>query len=306
MTIGLFSHPLCKKHDMGDLHPECPARLDVIEDQLISSGLDYLLKHYQPMPASKETLLLAHDRDYIESIFARSPTEGHLILDADTSMNPFSLDAALLSAGAAVMAVDKVMNGEISVGFCATRPPGHHAEKDRAMGFCIFNNIAIAGIYAKQRYQLDRIAIVDFDVHHGNGTQAIISDKPGFLFCSSFEHPLYPYSGTESHPAHIINSPLASGSSGAQFREVISRDWLPALEKFKPQLLLISAGFDAHAEDSISSLRLHESDYEWVTLEIKKIADRYCQGKTVSLLEGGYQVDALARSVITHLKALMD
>jgi len=312
MPVTIISHPDCTAHDMGEGHPESPARMAAIQDQLISSGLEYVVKQVDASPIKKELLELAHTKDYIDSIFSNSPSSGTFELDPDTRMNPSSLSAALLSAGAAINAVDIVMS-EIDTGseqknnsvFCATRPPGHHAERDKAMGFCFFNNIAIAAVYAKQKYNLAKVAVVDFDVHHGNGTQEILSDKNGFLFCSTFEHPLYPNSGTEDHPIHIINSPLPANTSGAEFREVIKRDWLPALNKFQPDIIFISAGFDAHIEDEISQVKLTESDYLWVTQQLNQIASQHSNGRIVSVLEGGYYLSSLARSVVAHVKGLI-
>jgi len=305
MPVCIISHHLCSEHEMGDFHPESPARLDAIQDQLIASGLDFAIRQFDATPIDKELLSLAQEQDYIDYVFAHAPKTGRFELDADTSMNPHSLSAALLSAGAAVDAVDKVMSGQFSAAFCATRPPGHHAERDKAMGFCIFNNVALAALYAQKQYQLERVAIVDFDVHHGNGTENILSDKSGFLFCSTFQHPFYPFSGTQAHPTHIINTPLAASSGSKEFRQAIRQDWLPALRQFKPQLILISAGFDAHAEDDMAQMQLHASDYRWVTEEIKKLADEFAEGRIVSVLEGGYSLGALGRSVVAHLHGLL-
>lgn len=305
MPVAIISHPDCAEHDMGAHHPEAPERMSAIQDQLIRSGLDFVLRQYYAEPIAPKLLELAHDKNYIDFVFANAPDSGHFQLDPDTSMNPASLNAALLSAGAAVQAVDLVMHNTVASVFCATRPPGHHAERAKSMGFCIFNNIAIAALYAKKQYQLERIAIVDFDVHHGNGTQEILSDKSGFLFCSSFQHPFYPFSGTEDHPAHIINSPLPATASSHEFKQVVTDVWLPALNEFKPQLLLISAGFDAHAEDDMSQMRLYENDYRWVTEQLKIVADEHAQGRVVSVLEGGYHLGALGRSVAAHVNGLM-
>ncbi len=305
MTVAIISHTNCGKHTMGEFHPESPARLAAIEQQLAASDLDTALQHIQANPIDPALLELAHDKDYIEFIFANAPATGSLQLDPDTSMNPFSLNAALLAAGAAVDAVDWVMQAKERAAFCLTRPPGHHAERDKAMGFCIFNNVAIAAAYAKQKYALDRVAIVDFDVHHGNGTENIFSDKQGYLFCSTFQHPFYPFSGTKPQPAHIVNSPLSPHANSEEFRQIIKRDWLPALDQFKPQLLIISAGFDAHIEDEMSQTRLVDQDYRWITDEIKKIADSYAEGRIVSVLEGGYSLNALGRCVVEHIKGLI-
>lgn len=305
MPVCIISHPDCTKHDMGEFHPECPARLGAIQDQLIASGLDYVLRQFDATHIEKSLLSLAHEQGYINSVYASSPESGTIQLDPDTSMNPHSLNAALYSAGSAINAIDKVMSDDFSAAFCATRPPGHHAERNKAMGFCIFNNIAIAALYAQQKYGLKKVAIVDFDVHHGNGTEEIMRDKDGVLFCSTFQHPFYPFSGTEKHPAHIINTPLSASAGGTEFREAVTRDWIPALNEFEPELLLVSAGFDAHAEDDMSQVNLYEHDYRWVTDQLKIIADKHCGGKIVSVLEGGYSLSALGRSVVAHIKGLI-
>ncbi len=305
MPVGIISHHDCINHNMGDEHPESPARLAAIQDQLISSGLEYAVRQFDADPIDRNLLELAHDKSYVDSIFKHSPKEGSYQLDSDTIMNPHSLNAALLAAGAAINAVDMVMQDKLTSVFCATRPPGHHAERDKSMGFCIFNNVAIAALYAQKKYQLDRVAVLDFDVHHGNGTENILTDKKGFLFCSIFQHPFYPHSGTGEHPQHIINTPLDATASSDEFRNAVVENWLPAVKKFKPQLILISAGFDAHAEDDMSQIRLYEQDYRWVSEEIKKLANQFCSGRTVSVLEGGYSLGALGRSVVAHINGLI-
>ena len=305
MPIALISHPDCALHDMGDGHPECPARLGAIQDQLLSSGLDFVLMHHDAPQASREQLYRVHDSEYVDSIFHRAPTEGRAWLDPDTSMNAFSLAAALRAAGAVVLGVDLVMSGQSSAAFCNVRPPGHHAERDRAMGFCIFNNIAVGAEHARQAHQLKRIAIVDFDVHHGNGTEHIFHNQPDVLFCSTFQHPFYPNTGAASDSAHVVNVPLAAGSDGALFRSAVESHWLPRLHAFKPELILISAGFDAHIDDDIAGLCLTEKDFAWVTGEIRKIADTYADGRIVSSLEGGYDLSALGRSAAAHIDALL-
>jgi len=305
MPIALISHPDCALHEMGDHHPECPARLGAIQDQLLSSGLDFVLMHHDAPQASREQLCRVHDPEYVDGIFHKAPTEGRAWLDPDTSMNAFSLAAALRAAGAVVLGVDLVMSGQSSAAFCNVRPPGHHAERDRAMGFCIFNNIAVGAEHARQAHQLKRIAIVDFDVHHGNGTEHIFHDQPDVLFCSTFQHPFYPNTGVEADSAHIVNVPLAAGSDGALFRSAVESHWLPRLHAFKPELILISAGFDAHIDDDIAGLCLTEKDFAWVTSEIRKIADTYAGGRIVSSLEGGYDLSALGRSAAAHINALL-
>ena len=245
-----------------------------------------------------------HDADYVDSIESAAPQHGIVQLDPDTAMNPFSYPAALHAAGAVVLGVDLVMAGKAENAFCNIRPPGHHAERARAMGFCIFNNVAIGVAHALAHHGLKRVAIADFDVHHGNGTENIFHDEPRVMLCSTFQHPFYPYCGADSGNDHIINVPLAAGTGGKGFREAVTRHWLPALERFQPELLLISAGFDAHRDDDMAMLKLTEPDYVWVTEELKRIAGRYAQGRIVSALEGGYELPALACSALAHLKVL--
>jgi acetoin utilization deacetylase AcuC-like enzyme len=290
---------------MGDHHPEAPERMAAIQDQLISSGLDYVIRQFNAKPIDKELLYLAHDKDYIDSIFTNAPKEGIYKVDDDTVMNSNTLNAALLSAGAARDAVDLVMSKELSSAFCATRPPGHHAEHNKGMGFCFFNNIAVAAAYAKQQYKMKRVAIVDFDVHHGNGTEDIVKDKKGYLFCSTYQYPFYPFEITESTKPPIINTPLDATAKSADFRQAILDTWLPALNKFKPQIIFISAGFDAHVEDDMSQVSLVDEDYRWVTDQLKDIADNYADGRIVSVLEGGYSLNALGRSAVAHINGLI-
>ena len=305
MTVGIISHYLCASHEMGKLHPESPARLSAIKDQLIRSGLDFAIRQYEANSIEPELLSLVHDPEYINYVFDNAPAEGMFRLDPDTLMNPHTLKAVLLAAGAVVQAVDLVMSKELTAAFCAVRPPGHHAEKNKAMGFCIFNNIAVAAAYAREHYHLKKVAILDFDVHHGNGTENIFADQPDVLFCSTFQHPFYPFSGTGETAPNIINTPLDSTASSEEFRQAVTDNWLPALEKFKPEMLFISAGFDAHAEDEMSHVRLYESDYRWVTDELKAIADQQCNGRIVSVLEGGYDLSSLGRSVVAHVNGLI-
>jgi acetoin utilization deacetylase AcuC-like enzyme len=304
MQTAYISHPLCLKHDMGAHHPESPARIHAIEDQLIASGLlDHLQRHDAP-EATREQLLRVHDADYLDLIESSAPQQGVVQLDGDTAMNPFSYRAALRAAGAVVLGVDLVMAGKAENAFCNIRPPGHHAERGRAMGFCIFNNIAVGAAHALAQHGLRRVAIADFDVHHGNGTENIFHDEPRVMLCSTFQHPFYPYCGAGSGNDHIINVPLAAGSGGREFRAAVTQHWLPALERFQPELLLISAGFDAHRDDDMAMLGLVEADYAWVSLELKRIAAQYAQGRIVSVLEGGYDLPALGRSALAHLKVL--
>lgn len=305
MSVGIISHPACQAHDMGEHHPESPDRLRAIQNQLISSGLDFVTRQYDAIPIERNLLSLVHDPDYIAQIFDNAPSEGYFQIDDDTIMNPHSLSAALHAAGAAVQAVDLVMKEELKVAFCATRPPGHHAEKKRAMGFCFFNNISIAAAYARQHYHLDRVAIVDFDVHHGNGTEDIFTNEPNVLFCSSFQHPFYPFSGTEPTSSNIINTPLDATASSTEFRQAVIEQWLPALNTFKPEMIFISAGFDAHAEDDMSQVRLYDNDYRWVSEQLGAVAKQHSKDRIVSVLEGGYDLSSLGRSVAAHINGLI-
>ncbi len=304
MQTAYITHSLCLKHDMGEHHPECPARIHAIEDQLIASGLFGYLQHHEAPEATLEQLQRVHDAAYIESIKLAAPHQGSVDLDGDTTMNPFTYPAALRSAGAVIMAVDMVMAGEVENAFCNVRPPGHHAEKAQAMGFCIFNNIAIGAAHALAVHGLSRVAIVDFDVHHANGTEHIYHDDPRVMLCSTFQHPFYPYGGADSGNDHVINVPLAAGAGSLEFREAVINQWLPALERFKPELLLISAGFDAHRDDDMSMLRFVDADYGWVTQQLKHLAEKYCHKRIVSALEGGYELHALGRSAMAHIKEL--
>jgi len=304
MTTAYITHPSSLRHDMGAGHPECPARIHAIEDQLIASGLLPFLDRQEAPAASKEQLARVHSSDYIESIFSQSPRHGLVYLDADTAMNPHSLEAALHAAGATVKAVDLVMSGQAENAFCNIRPPGHHAGRGSAAGFCIFNNIAVAAAHALAQHGLTRVAIADFDVHHGNGTDEIFNHDPRVMLCSTFRHPYYPYAGMQSANEHIINVPLAAGATGAEFRAAVTEKWLPALERFQPQLLLFSAGFDAHIEDDMGGLALREADYAWVTATLKDLAGRHAGGRIVSTLEGGYALSALGRSALAHIRVL--
>ncbi len=304
MQTAYISHPLCLKHDMGIHHPESPARIHAIEDQLIAAGLMDYLQRYDAPAAMREQLLRVHDENYIASIESSVPPQGLVQLDGDTALNPFSYQAALRAAGAVVLGVDLVMGEKVENVFCNIRPPGHHAERARAMGFCIFNNVAVGAAHALAQHGLQRVAIADFDVHHGNGTENIFHDEPRVMLCSTFQHPFYPYCGADSGNDHIINVPLAARSGGEEFRAAVMQHWLPALERFQPELLLISAGFDAHRDDDMAMLNLTEPDYAWVTGMLKQIAAKYAQGRIVSALEGGYELHALGRSALAHIKVL--
>jgi acetoin utilization deacetylase AcuC-like enzyme len=304
MSTAFITHADCLRHDMGAGHPEQPARLSAIEDQLIASGIDaYLQRHEAPL-ATDEQLARVHPAEYVRAIREAAPESGTVHLDPDTAMNPHSLNAALRAAGAAVLAVDLVVGNQAQTAFCSVRPPGHHACRARPMGFCIFNNVAVAACHALQAHGLKRVAIIDFDVHHGNGTEDIFAGNPSVLMASTFQHPFYPYSGTEMPASNMVNVPLAAGAGSRQFQEAVTRYWLPALDDFKPQLVVFSAGFDAHAEDDMAMLQLKDADYRWVTEQVKAVADRHANGHIVSMLEGGYSLSALGRSVVQHLRVL--
>jgi acetoin utilization deacetylase AcuC-like enzyme len=304
MATAFVTHPDCLKHEMGAYHPERPERLAAIEDQLIASGIGQYLVRYDAPLASDAELARVHPVEYVRAIRDAAPEEGTVHLDPDTAMNPYTLRAALRAAGAAVLATDLVMRGEADNAFCSVRPPGHHACRARPMGFCIFNNVAVAARHARHAHGVERAAIIDFDVHHGNGTEDIFQNDPHVLMASTFQHPFYPYSGTEDPAPNMVNVPLAAGAGSRQFRDAVAEHWIPALDAFKPQLVIFSAGFDAHAEDDMAMLRLADADYAWVTQQVKAVAERHAQGRIVSMLEGGYALSALGRSVVQHVRVL--
>ncbi len=305
MTTAYISHPDFMKHEMGRHHPECPERIQAIEDQLIQSRLDGHLKRIDPPLATEADITRVHSEDHLAFIKSKAPTSGYAMIDGDTIMNTATWNVSLRAAGAAIAAVDAVMKGEVNNAFCAIRPPGHHAEPHRSMGFCVFNTIAIATRYALEQYDLDRVAVIDFDVHHGNGTEAAFIDDPHVLMCSFFQHPFYPYSGLEGGD-NMVNIPLPASTSGKVVREMISKIWISRLQEFKPQLIMISAGFDAHREDDLGQMGLVEDDYVWITQQLMNVANQTCEGKIVSCLEGGYNLSALGRSVVAHLKTLAE
>ncbi len=307
MSTLLLSHPACLDHMNPPGHPERPDRLRAIEQALEDERFHMLAREQAP-PAPLDVIALAHPMDYVEAIRDAAPTDGLVRLDADTSMSPGSFEAALRGAGGAMRAVDEVMNQKAANAFVAIRPPGHHAETARPMGFCLFNNAAIAARYAQNRYEIERAAIVDFDVHHGNGSQDIFWADKSVMYCSTHEMPLYPGTGAigeRGEHNNIVNAPLSAGDGGNQFREAFETVILPRLREFKPDILVISAGFDAHTRDPLANLNLVEADYTWVTKKLMDVADASAQGRIVSLLEGGYDLQGLARSVAAHVTALM-
>ncbi len=305
MLSAYITHADCARHDMGAYHPECPERLAAINDHLLVKGLlDFMMPFDAPL-ATEEQLGRAHSALYVREIIAASPAEGLHALDPDTSMNPHTLSAALRAAGAAVQATDLVLGGQAATAFCSVRPPGHHAERAAAMGFCFFNNVAVGIRHALDVHGLSRVALIDFDVHHGNGSEDIFHDDDRVLMCSTFETGLYPFSGDEPAGPNMINVGLDRRADGQAFRAAVTDRWLPALEAFRPDIIFISAGFDAHREDDMGNLALTEADYAWVTRQIMDVARRHCQGRVVSCLEGGYALSALARSVAAHIRVLI-
>src|SRR5881394_156674 len=304
MPTALVTHAECLRHDMGAQHPEQPARLSAIEDQLIASGIAEHLARYEAPLATDEQLERVHPREYVRAIREIAPSEGTVHLDPDTAMNRYTLQAALRAAGAGVMATDLVVTKKVTSAFCPVRPPGHHACRARAMGFCIFNNVAVAARHAIEVHGLERVAIIDFDVHHGNGTEDIFENDEHVVMASIFQHPFYPYSGTDNPAPNMFNVPLAAGSGSREFRAAVTNTWLSALEEFRPEMVFFSAGFDAHAEDDMAMLRFTDGDYGWVTEQVKAIAERHSQGRIVSLLEGGYALSALGRSAVQHVRVL--
>ena len=301
--IAYITHGNCQLHDMGP-HPEQPGRLTAINEHLAESEVQSSLMHYQAPVIKHQLLRAAHSAAHLERIEAchvRITGEQLLRLDADTAMNRYSLDAAFRAAGAAVMAVDLVMSDKADKAFCAVRPPGHHAERDQSMGFCLFNNIAVAAYHALNTFGLKRVAIVDFDVHHGNGTEDIVSGDERVQFFSTFQHPLYPGTGFGKTADNVHNTALDAGADGADFRAAVERDWLSQLADFAPQLVLVSAGFDAHQADPLGGLNFLEQDYRWISERLCEQATASAESRLVSTLEGGYHLQALASSVEAHL-----
>lgn len=312
---GYFTHRDCWKHEMGPGHPECPERLDAIEDRLLISGVSLALDRREAQVAALADIELVHSRMHVaalrglsdalkEDIAAGGPT--HAQVDPDTAINVSTWDAALRAAGAALGATDAVIAGEMENAFCAIRPPGHHASRDKAMGFCFFNNVAIAAKYALERHGLKRVAIVDFDVHHGNGTEDIVAGDQRILMASFYQHPFYPLDYIHSNASNLVNLPVPAYTKGMEVRELIESMWIPRLEAFRPEMIFISAGFDSHREDDMGQMGLVEQDYAWITYRIKDVARRHAKGRIVSCLEGGYALGALGRSVEAHIRVLAD
>jgi acetoin utilization deacetylase AcuC-like enzyme len=312
---GYFTHRDCWKHEMGRGHPECPERLDAIEDRLRATGVGDALERFDAPLASLTDIELAHSQMHVASLRGLSDNlrdeidaggPSYAQVDPDTALNVNTWDAILRGAGAALAATDAVIAGELENAFCAVRPPGHHACHDHAMGFCFFNNVAIAAKYALERHGLQRVAIVDFDVHHGNGTEDIVAGDDRILMVSFYQHPFYPQGGSRSNAENLVNLPIPAYTKGDVVRELIEDLWLPRLEAHRPEMIFISAGFDAHREDDLGQLGLVEADYAWITQRIKDVASRHASKRIVSCLEGGYNLSALGRSVEAHLRVLAD
>ena len=308
MTTALFSHPVCIEHDTGPYHPECSARLKAVMDALTDEAFTFLLRLEAPR-ATIEQLLRVHPRQHVDHILRNAPSgSGYFHIDMDTVMSAHSGEAALRAAGAVIAAVDAVIDGTARNAFCAVRPPGHHAERDQAMGFCLFNNVAIGAQHARHAHGIKKIAVVDFDVHHGNGTQHLLQVDPDFFYASTHQANAYPGTGLEDEQGcdrNVVNVPLPAGTGGIEFRAAFERVILPALDQFAPDLVMISAGFDGHAADPLAHLRLRTEDFGWVTRELLALAQRHSNGRVVSALEGGYDLDALANSAAEHVRALM-
>lgn len=310
MATGYFSHPDCLAHDMGAGHPECAQRITAIEDHLRAVGLDALMLPGDVPLANNSDLALAHDLNYVltlddflQQLEANGETRA---LDPDTWACPGTRSAAWRAAGAAIAATDAVIDGKLENAFCAVRPPGHHAMHDRAMGFCFFNNVAVAARHALDVRGLKRVAVVDFDVHHGNGTEDILTNDDRVLMVGLFQHPFYPHTGAESKAGNMVNIPIPARSDGKVVRDVVESYWLYRLEHFQPEMIFISAGFDAHREDDLGGLGLVEADYAWITAKVMEVAQKHAQGRIVSCLEGGYNLSALARSVAAHVRTLIE
>ena len=305
MKTAYISHPQCLDHDVGEDHPECARRIGAIEDRLISSGVFDLLRHFAPPAITREQLLRIHSAPYLDWLEAVAPRQGYVRLDPDTFMSPATLGAAYRAAGAAVHAVDLLMAGEADNAFCCVRPPGHHAERGQAMGFCLFNNVAAGAAHALEVYGLSRVAILDFDVHHGNGTEDIFLDDERVLFCSTFEHPFFPFTPLLENTGRRISMPLEATARSAEYRAAVTQSRLPAPDRFQPEMVVVSAGFDAHRDDDMSHVSLEDSDFLWVSERIAEVAGQSASGRIVSTLEGGYEFHSLARCVELHLRVLM-
>jgi len=305
-STAFISHPACMLHDMGTNHPESADRINAIQRGLVEHGLADFIQKVPSQKVPRNILKQTHSTKHVDSIEQHSPLKNqHYAVDQDTQMNSHSFEASLYAAGSGIVALDGIFDKKFQNAFCGVRPPGHHAQRNRAMGFCLFNNIAVAATYAKHKLQLSRIAIVDFDVHHGNGTEDIVTDDPAILFCSSYQYPFYPFSIPEKAAQNCLHFPMPAGTGSKEFRQCYAERVFPILQAFKPQLILISAGFDGHSSDPLAGWNLLDEDYSWVTKQLMAIAEQYCDGKIVSFLEGGYDLAALSSAATAHIKELM-
>jgi acetoin utilization deacetylase AcuC-like enzyme len=305
LPIAYISHSECHQHDTGEGHPENARRISAIEDRLVSTGLLDVLRYIDAPEVTRSQLLRVHTEAHLENLEATMPECGYARLDPDTVISPGSLPAARRAAGAVVAAVDLVSSGEMESAFCCVRPPGHHAESNRAMGFCLYNNIAVGAAHALEEHGLGKIAIVDFDVHQGNGTEEIFKDDERVLFCSTYQHPFFPFTTSLGNSANRVNAPLDATAKSAEFRAAVTGQWLPSLETFQPEMVFVSAGFDAHRDDDMSNVSLTDADFRWVTERIVEVAANSASGRIVSALEGGYERNSLARCVEMHVRVLM-
>ncbi|MGB5722630.1 MAG: histone deacetylase family protein [Woeseiaceae bacterium] len=304
MATAYISHPECNRHDTGEGHPENARRISAIEDQFIATGLLDVLRYIDAPEVTEDQLLRVHTQAHLAALEKAAPASGHARVDPDTVMSSGSLQAARRAAGAVVEAVNLVVSGDVESAFCCVRPPGHHAESNQAMGFCLYNNIAVGAAHALAACGLSKVAIVDFDVHHGNGTEEIFKDDERVFFCSTFQHPFYPFTPVLENSPNRLNVPLTAGAGSAEFRTAVSEHWLPALHEFKPEMVFVSAGFDAHRDDDMSHVSLVDADYRWVTEQIVEVAAKSASGRIVSALEGGYELRSLARSAEQHVRVL--
>lgn len=304
METVFITHPIFRLHEMGTWHPEAPARLDAIDEQLLKDGVAGLLRTVQSKQATDKDLLRVHSSHHIANLQKNAPQSGYYAIDADTTLNTHTLEAAYYAAGAGIVAADEIFSGRAQTAFCAVRPPGHHATKNQAMGFCFFNNIAVAAAYALDQYELDQVVIVDFDVHHGNGTEDIFAHHGQVHMFGFYQHPLFP-GGRHSPPAaNMYNEPVPAGADSATIRHIVNTYWLPRLRQLKPQLLLFSAGFDAHQDDNMAQLQLNDEDFAWITHQVMQATASSTQGRVLSMLEGGYDLASLSRSVQAHIQVL--
>lgn len=305
MAIAYISHPECLRHDTGEGHPENARRISIIEDQLIATGLLDVLRNFDAPEVTADQLRRVHTPAYLVAMEAMAPESGYVRVDPDTVISQGSLQAARRAAGAVVAATDLVVSGEAESAFCAVRPPGHHAESQRPMGFCLYNNIAVGAAHALEEHGLTKVAILDFDVHHGNGTEDIFKDDNRVLFCSTFQHPFYPFTALLEPADNRVNVPLDASAASDEFRAAVTDHWLPALDKFAPEMVFVSAGFDAHRDDDMSQVNLTDADFTWVTEQIVEVAAKSASGRVVSALEGGYELRSLARCVESHIRVLI-